>query len=80
MKRDKYGSYILINDYYNENKYYNLKEIKKIIINQIGQNKYNVLDLENEINKFKINGFEKIDIYHRINLFNIYYTNDNVKH
>ena len=80
MKRDKYGSYILINDYYNENKYYNLKEIKKIIINQIGQNKYNVLDLENEINKFKINGFEKIDIYHPINLFNIYYTNDNVKH
>jgi len=80
MKRDKYGSYVLINNYYNENKYYNLKEIKRIIINQIGQNKYNVLDLENEINKFRIHGYEKIDIYKPINLFNIYYTNDNVRH
>lgn len=68
LKKDINGNYILVDDYYNRNIYYNINDILDLIKKRNFTN-FDYNDLYAYINKNKIIGYEKISINSNNNIY-----------
>ena len=68
MKKDYYGTFVLDKEYYDKNIYYDFDIVKKILKETLGPEIFD-FSFEEEFDVLKIKGYELLDIYNTINLY-----------
>jgi hypothetical protein len=68
MKKDPYGTFILDKEYYDKNIYYDFDVVKKLLKDILGPIIFD-FSFEEEFDIMKIKGYELLDIYNTINLY-----------
>lgn len=78
MKKDPYGTFIMnSSEYYKENVYYDFDEVKEILIDILDEQF--TLSIEEEYDIYQIKGYELLDVYNPLNIYEKYYdSNDDV--